>query len=68
VQVSGWFLKEQGYTVIIVNLYHVKNAEKKKTIIQEKRQKDSGIIADLVKTANSYYPAEFMLTSGVLGL
>lgn len=46
----AWFLKEQGYMVVIVNPYHVKKAKEMEDNSQTKNdRKDAGIIAHLVK-------------------
>lgn len=46
----AWFLKERGYTVVIVNPYHVKKAKEMEDNSQAKNdRKDAGIIAHLVK-------------------
>lgn len=46
----AWFLKEQGYTVVIVNTYHVKRRKEEEDNTPRKNdKKDAGIIADLVK-------------------
>lgn len=42
----AWFLKEQGYAVVIINPYHVKKAEEME---DNGQAKDAGIIAHLVK-------------------
>lgn len=46
----AWFLQEQGYTVVIVNPYHVKRRKEEEDNTPRKTdRKDAGIIAKLVK-------------------
>ena len=46
----AYFLKEAGYTVVIVNPYHVKNSKEMEDNSQDKNdRKDAGLIAQLVK-------------------
>ncbi|MDK2815518.1 MAG: transposase [Moorella sp. (in: firmicutes)] len=49
----AWFLQEQGYTVVIVNPYHVKRRKEEVGNSPTKNdRKDAGIIAKIVKDGN----------------
>jgi transposase len=59
----AWFLKEQGYTVVIVNPYHVKRRKEEEDNTPRKNdKKDAGIIADLVKNGKFL---NLLLPSGI---
>jgi transposase len=45
----AWFLQEQGYTVVIVNPYHVKRRKEEDNTPRKTDRKDACIIAKLVK-------------------